>query len=125
MTDEQILGTLVKTKSTTSNLVAPTLNYATIAALTEGYLPADLRDLVDRAIHQAAIRASPSSSVRPSLPSFHPRLTTKTAGPRTHARRFLDRPNRVRTPLATRRQVAEIQRPVGQIGGASCRERVS
>lgn len=48
---------------TTSNLVAPSLNYATIAALTEGYLPADLRDLVDRAIHQGAMRASGQSSV--------------------------------------------------------------
>ncbi|KAL8286225.1 hypothetical protein RQP46_004713 [Phenoliferia psychrophenolica] len=57
-----ILNTLVRTKMTTSNLVAPSLNYATIAALTEGYLPADLRDLVDRAIHQGAMRASTESS---------------------------------------------------------------
>jgi peroxin-1 len=59
----QILNTLVRTKMTTSNLVAPSLNYATIAALTEGYLPADLRDLVDRAIHQGAMRTSAPSSV--------------------------------------------------------------
>lgn len=32
--------------------------------MTEGYLPADLRDLVDRAIHQAAIRGSSALSVR-------------------------------------------------------------
>ncbi|GAA5897416.1 hypothetical protein JCM6882_001881 [Rhodosporidiobolus microsporus] len=40
---------------------APSLNYASIAAMTEGYLPADLRDLVDRAVHQAAIRTMGTS----------------------------------------------------------------
>ncbi|KAI5478553.1 peroxin-1 [Pseudohyphozyma bogoriensis] len=53
-----ILSSLVKAKSDSSDLVAPSLNYATIAGQTEGYLPADLRDLVDRAIHQAAMRGS-------------------------------------------------------------------
>ncbi|ORY80196.1 P-loop containing nucleoside triphosphate hydrolase protein [Leucosporidium creatinivorum] len=53
-----ILKTLVKNKASISNLDATSLNYTTIAALTEGYLPADLRDLVDRAIHQSAIRAA-------------------------------------------------------------------
>ncbi|KAJ1024779.1 hypothetical protein NDA16_002819 [Ustilago loliicola] len=34
------------------------LNYVTLATQTEGYLPADLKDLVERATHQAAIRAA-------------------------------------------------------------------
>ncbi|GAA5945061.1 hypothetical protein JCM3775_004275 [Rhodotorula graminis] len=59
-----IVNVLVKAKTSTSDLVAPRLNCASIAAITEGYLPADLRDLVDRAVQQAAIRSlsSPSSS---------------------------------------------------------------
>ena len=64
---------LVKAKTSTSDLVAPQLNCASIAAITEGYLPADLRDLVDRAVQQAAIRSlsppttsSPSPSTAPS-----------------------------------------------------------
>ncbi|KAL7340906.1 P-loop containing nucleoside triphosphate hydrolase protein [Rhodotorula toruloides] len=62
-----ILNVLVKAKTSSSDLMAPKLNYASIAAVTEGYLPADLRDLVDRAVQQAAIRSmssppAPSSS---------------------------------------------------------------
>ncbi|KAN0061903.1 Peroxisome biosynthesis protein pex1 [Thecaphora frezii] len=34
------------------------LNFVTLATRTEGYLPADLRDLVERAVHQSAIRAA-------------------------------------------------------------------
>lgn len=34
------------------------LNFVTLATLTEGYLPADLKDLVERAVHQSAIRAA-------------------------------------------------------------------
>lgn len=53
---------LVQAKTATSDLTAPQLNCASIAAITEGYLPADLRDLVDRAVQQAAIRSLLSSS---------------------------------------------------------------
>lgn len=65
----QILKTLVNNKASISSLDASSLNNTTIAALTEGYLPADLRDLVDRAIHQSAIRASSRSQV--ALSSLH------------------------------------------------------
>ncbi|GAC99919.1 hypothetical protein PHSY_007522 [Pseudozyma hubeiensis SY62] len=34
------------------------LNFVTLATQTEGYLPADLKDLVERATHQAAIRSA-------------------------------------------------------------------
>ncbi|GAA5838500.1 hypothetical protein JCM9279_003263 [Rhodotorula babjevae] len=63
-----IVNVLVKAKTSTSDLVAPQLNCASIAAITEGYLPADLRDLVDRAVQQAAIRSlsSPPSSTSTS-----------------------------------------------------------
>lgn len=54
----QILRTLVEAKAGSSNLqITPTLDYAAVAATTEGYLPADLRDLADRAVQQAAIRS--------------------------------------------------------------------
>ncbi|CAO1627600.1 unnamed protein product [Sympodiomycopsis kandeliae] len=36
----------------------PSLNYIQLSSQTEGYLPADLVDLVDRAIYRAAVRAS-------------------------------------------------------------------
>jgi peroxin-1 len=66
---------LVTTKASSSNLLAPNLNYTTIAAQTEGYLPADLRDLVDRAIHQASIRSFtssvPSSGLSLTLEDFN------------------------------------------------------
>ncbi|BGP52636.1 Peroxisome biosynthesis protein pex1 [Rhodotorula sphaerocarpa] len=53
-----ILRTLVEAKAGSSNLqITPTLDYAAVAATTEGYLPADLRDLADRAVQQAAIRS--------------------------------------------------------------------
>ncbi|GAA6051698.1 hypothetical protein JCM3770_001233 [Rhodotorula araucariae] len=52
-----IVGALVDAKEAVSDLAAPQLNCASIAAMTEGYLPADLRDLVDRAVQQAAIRS--------------------------------------------------------------------
>ncbi|SNX86268.1 probable PEX1 - peroxisomal assembly protein -peroxin [Melanopsichium pennsylvanicum] len=45
------------------------LNFVTLATQTEGYLPADLKDLVERATHQAAIRAANSS---PSAIAFEP-----------------------------------------------------
>ncbi|GAA5997379.1 AAA family ATPase peroxin 1 [Rhodotorula paludigena] len=57
-----IINVLVQAKTAASDLTAPQLNCASIAAITEGYLPADLRDLVDRAVQQAAIRSLPSSS---------------------------------------------------------------
>jgi peroxin-1 len=66
---------LVTTKASSSNLLAPNLNCTTIAAQTEGYLPADLRDLVDRAIHQASIRSFtssvPSSGLSLTLEDFN------------------------------------------------------
>lgn len=49
---------LVENKRAASNLLtSATLDCAAVAAATEGYLPADLRDLVDRAVQQAAIRS--------------------------------------------------------------------
>lgn len=52
----------MKIKSSTSNLtVDQKLNPASIAAITEGYLPADLKDFVDRAVHQSAIRTMSNS----------------------------------------------------------------
>ncbi|KAM0755823.1 AAA-domain-containing protein [Meredithblackwellia eburnea MCA 4105] len=58
-----IISSLVKRKVESSNLVvAPSLNFASVAAITEGYLPADLRDLVDRAVHQCAIKVSKGST---------------------------------------------------------------
>ncbi|EPQ26414.1 uncharacterized protein PFL1_06062 [Pseudozyma flocculosa PF-1] len=38
------------------------LNFVTLATQTEGYLPADLKDLVERAVHQSAIRAAAAES---------------------------------------------------------------
>ncbi|PWN50524.1 AAA-domain-containing protein [Violaceomyces palustris] len=43
-------------------LEAHELNYVTLAGSTEGYLPADLRDLVERAVHQSAVRATLQSA---------------------------------------------------------------
>ncbi|GAA5917426.1 hypothetical protein JCM8208_004074 [Rhodotorula glutinis] len=65
-----IVNVLVKAKTSTSDLVARQLNCASIAAITEGYLPADLRDLVDRAVQQAAIRSlsAPTTTTTTSSP---------------------------------------------------------
>ncbi|BGP44588.1 Peroxisome biosynthesis protein pex1 [Rhodotorula kratochvilovae] len=62
-----IVGVLVEAKKAVSDLTAPQLNCASIAAITEGYLPADLRDLVDRAVQQAAIRSLSSASPSAAL----------------------------------------------------------
>ncbi|CAO1630448.1 unnamed protein product [Parajaminaea phylloscopi] len=72
----EILAALVATKASSANgrpdaaaaattassgIVAdPSLNYVLLSALTEGYLPADLVDLVERAIYRAAVRMSGS-----------------------------------------------------------------
>lgn len=68
------MASLVKAKARASNLQEKNLDFATIAGMTEGYQPADLRDLVDRSIHQAAIRSKSDSLVRilPSYSTMHP-----------------------------------------------------
>ncbi|PWN31454.1 AAA-domain-containing protein [Meira miltonrushii] len=38
-------------------IIPQELNFTTIAGQTEGYMPADLRDLVERAVHQSAVRS--------------------------------------------------------------------
>lgn len=60
-----ILTTVARAKMATSPdlIFTEDLNFASIAAQTDGYLPVDLRDLVDRALHQAAIRAGKSGRV--------------------------------------------------------------
>ncbi|TKY89111.1 hypothetical protein EX895_001642 [Sporisorium graminicola] len=42
------------------------LNFVTLATQTEGYLPADLQDLVERATHQAAIRSANATQRAPT-----------------------------------------------------------
>ncbi|CBQ68793.1 probable PEX1-peroxisomal assembly protein-peroxin [Sporisorium reilianum SRZ2] len=60
----EILDSLVGKKLKNANSAggseraASDLNFVTLATQTEGYLPADLRDLVERATHQAAIRSA-------------------------------------------------------------------
>lgn len=68
----QILRVLIEAKSGKSELqTSTTLDCAAVAAVTEGYLPADLRDLVDRAVQQSAIRsmAAPAAPIHLTLTS--------------------------------------------------------
>lgn len=52
-------GDKEKGESKSSKGIRPKdLNYVTLAGLTEGYLPKDLKDLTDRAVHQAVMRSS-------------------------------------------------------------------
>ncbi|KAK9899327.1 AAA-domain-containing protein [Cystobasidium minutum MCA 4210] len=62
---KEILSTVAKAKVATSQDITfgEDFNFASIAAQTDGYLPVDLRDLVDRTLHQAAIRAGKSGRV--------------------------------------------------------------
>lgn len=62
---KDILSTVAKAKIATSEDIhfANDFNFASIAAQTDGYLPVDLRDLIDRSLHQAAIRAGKSGRV--------------------------------------------------------------
>lgn len=62
---KEILSTVARAKVATSRDIAfaEDFNFASIAAQTDGYLPVDLRDLVDRALHQAAIRAGKSGRI--------------------------------------------------------------
>ncbi|KDE09691.1 hypothetical protein MVLG_00095 [Microbotryum lychnidis-dioicae p1A1 Lamole] len=59
---KDIVKALVSAKAATTGLVTSSLDYTSIAGLTEGYLPADLSDLVGRAIHQSAMRTTSSTS---------------------------------------------------------------
>jgi hypothetical protein len=56
----QVLTLLVgkRVKDSQGLLTAPSLNFGAIATTTEGYAPADLKDLVSRAVHRAAVRCS-------------------------------------------------------------------
>ncbi|SCZ90288.1 BZ3500_MvSof-1268-A1-R1_Chr1-3g01895 [Microbotryum saponariae] len=68
----QIVKALVGAKAATTGLVASSLDYTIIAGLTEGYLPADLSDLVGRAIHQSAMRTTSSTSnLELGIDDFH------------------------------------------------------
>ncbi|GAA5931842.1 hypothetical protein JCM1841_000827 [Sporobolomyces salmonicolor] len=75
---KDILNSLIQAKTASSDLTATNLNCASIAAITEGYLPADLRDLVDRAVHQAAIRMMGASSSAPLTLTANDFLTAQT-----------------------------------------------
>lgn len=60
-----IIAHLVQERIDSSNIVQDTsipLNYTALATQTEGYSATDLRDLVARAVHRAAIRSSPNES---------------------------------------------------------------
>ncbi|PWY98707.1 AAA-domain-containing protein [Testicularia cyperi] len=63
-----------------SEAVGQDLNYVTLATQTEGYLPADLRDLVERATHQAAIRAIEQVAKSPATTLPKSGISTKTNG---------------------------------------------
>lgn len=66
----QILATFVDDRLDSSDIIRDdALNFTSLATQTEGYAAMDLEDLVARAVHQAAIRASrlsPSGDVRVS-----------------------------------------------------------
>lgn len=53
-----LVGKKLKNANKQGEHVVSDLNFVTLATQTEGYLPADLRDLVERATHQAAIRSA-------------------------------------------------------------------
>ncbi|GAA5923458.1 AAA family ATPase peroxin 1 [Sporobolomyces koalae] len=60
---KDIVNSLIRTKLGNSSLTLDAkFNAASIAAITEGYLPADLKDFVDRAVHQSAIRTMASAT---------------------------------------------------------------
>jgi SpoVK/Ycf46/Vps4 family AAA+-type ATPase len=59
-----------------TTLIADDLNLNAISSTTEGYAPADLKDLVSRAIHQAAMRVNKTLADGPtklSLSDFEKR----------------------------------------------------
>lgn len=59
--DSQMLVHLVQSHTSVSDLTedpAQSLNYTALAMDTEGYLITDMKDLVSRAVHQAAIRVA-------------------------------------------------------------------
>ncbi|KEI38078.1 uncharacterized protein L969DRAFT_18862 [Mixia osmundae IAM 14324] len=62
-----LLRSLAEGKAVSSDLNVSSLDYVTLSTTTDGYLPADLRDLVDRAVQQAAIRSASSKAPGLSL----------------------------------------------------------
>ncbi|KDN44933.1 AAA-domain-containing protein [Tilletiaria anomala UBC 951] len=63
-TRREILEFLVQKKLTLGALEQEGLNFVTLSTQTEGYLPADLQDLIERAVHEAAIHASTSTAAQ-------------------------------------------------------------
>lgn len=54
----QIISEIVEDKKRTSKFLTEDFDPVAVSTLTDGYLPSDIRDLIDRAIHKAAIRLS-------------------------------------------------------------------
>ena len=52
------------------------INFSALSTQTEGYSPSDLKDLVARAIHQVAMKAS-NPSVQVSLFHFEDKMAAK------------------------------------------------
>ena len=61
---KQIVNALLRAKvgSSTHLVTSKDLNPTAVATITEGYLPVDLKDLIDRSVHQAVIRAGKERS---------------------------------------------------------------
>ncbi|PLW11120.1 hypothetical protein PCANC_23630 [Puccinia coronata f. sp. avenae] len=65
----EILTELIKLKAAKSGLDISRIKLDALASeKTEGYLPSDLKDLVDRAVHQAIIRSLKTTHQDPSKP---------------------------------------------------------
>lgn len=71
---EQILARIVAERSSMSDVSqdpSHPLNFTALATLTDGYSATDLRDLVGKAIHEAALRSSKLFVPKVRIP-YHP-----------------------------------------------------
>ena len=92
------------------------LNYTALATQTEGYSVTDLKDLVARAVHRAAIRASQLDSHEESqrvcvtcmliVHAYSPSATFPADN--ANPSRLRRSSSRLRAPFPARREVAEV-----------------
>jgi peroxin-1 len=109
----KILTTFVASRLDASDIIKDdTVNFAALATQTEGYAAMDLEDLVARAVHQSAIRASPMShsrDVRVSVTCTSLAISVvEFSAAYSNRWRFYFCSSGFRPPFAARRQVAKV-----------------
>lgn len=76
---------MVETLVGKSDIETDALNYAALASKTEGYSAQDLRDLTNRAVYKATVRAANTADSKVRIQSFSFRVSDQGIGATQYA----------------------------------------